>query len=392
MNRSNLLNQAKEQMAKLELMTAQKNFEEALKQDPHSVNAMIWLARLSLMKNDAENGAARLDNALQVDPHNAEAIALKGVSSILQEDYVPAIQHLEQAKTENPSLHMIYANLARAYRKSGLLDQAEAAAREGIRLDPNNYLACSELSATLAKKKNFREAQKQMQKAIEINPLFIKGYVVLGELYGAAGHGDLAIALYLRGLKHNPTAHILRGLLCDLYALKLDFRSAYRHAAELAVRRRHYRDYLRLGTYAFALGLMEKAEKAWKKSIDLNPKSWEGHYNLGELYSAAKLIKEAREQYEQALMHGPNEFKPYVGMGLLVLKMEEKPAEAKNYFLRAMELAPRRPEPVMNMALACAMLNEFGSAQKFATAALKLSAEGTPAYEEAAKLLKVVSS
>ena len=39
-----------------------------------------------------------------------------------------------------------------------------------------------------------------------------------------------------------------------------------------------------------ALREFETAEKAFLKSIQLNPQSWEGHYNLAELYMSAKLI------------------------------------------------------------------------------------------------------
>ena len=385
-----LINKGKELMEKAQFTAAEQKFREALKADLRSIEAMLWLTRLALMKGDRQAAHRLVDEALKVKPDHAEAIALRGVIAMTGEKFDEAVANLEMAKTINPDLEMIYYNLARTYRKLGKLDLAENAARRAIELNPKNFQAHGELSNILYRNGRRGDAIRHMAEAIRINPLFLKGYVVLGEAFKLAGKGDTAIRIYRRGLKHNPLAHVLRQELCGLYALKGDFKRAYREAAELAVRRNHFGDYLRLGTYALILGGFEKAEKAFKKSIELNPQGWQGHYNLGELYSAAKLVKEARQEYQAAIDRDGKSAKPQNGMGLLALMQENNPKEAKNHFRRAIDLAPKSAVPVLNMALACSASKEYTEAAKFAEEAKKLAAPGSPVFQQAEKLSEVI--
>lgn len=373
-------------MEKAQFGAAEPQFWEALKADPRSTDAMVWLARLALIKGDREGAKRQVDEALKVKRDLGEAIVLHAVIAMTGEKFDEAATYLEKAKSINPELEMIYYNLARTYRKLGKLDLAESAARKAIELNPKNFQAHGELSNILYRTGRRADAIRHMAEAIRINPLFLKGYLVLGEAYKLAGKGDTAIRIYRRGLKHNPLAHALRQELCGLYALKGDFKSAYREAAELAVRRNFFGDYLRLGSYALILGAFEKAEKAFKKSIELNPGNWQGHFNLGELYSAAKLVKEAKQEYQAAIERDGKSGKPHNGMGLLVLMQENNPQGAKNHFRRAIELTPKSPVPVLNMALACSASKEYGEAEKFTEAAKKLSAPGTPVFQQAEKL------
>jgi len=262
-----LLQQGKALMNGLQFQPAQKLFEKVLETEPKSVDARIGLGRLALINNKKDQGVKFLDEALQLQPNHAEALALKGVSKMQEEDWKGAVDLFNQARQADPTLPMIYFNLAHSYRKLGKLKEAEDACRKAIELDDKDFQAHSELSYLLGQTGRVKEGIEEMLKAVQINPFFLKGYLVLGKLYKTAKKHDEAIALYRQALKRLPIATPLYEELCDLHAEKRDYKAAYLDAVFLITRRNDYRDYLRLGSYALAINDTPKAEKAFRTAV-----------------------------------------------------------------------------------------------------------------------------
>jgi tetratricopeptide (TPR) repeat protein len=376
-----------EQLNNLQFSSAAGSFEQALKRDRHSVDARIGLARIHFVKQEYEQAAQFINEALRIQPSNAEALALKGVSSMQNEKWEDAADYFEKARQADPKLQMIYVNLAKSHRKLGNLKAAEEAARSAIKLNPENDQAHAQLSAVLFKMKRRKEGIKEMIEAIRINPLYIRGYIVIGRIYQAAGKVDKAIAIYRRGLTFNPLAAPLREELAGAYAFQGDYRNAYSEAVSVALTRSIDADWLRVGIFAIALGKFEKAEKAFKKALAINANSGEAHYNLAELYFAAKLYKKAMEQYLLAIHKNEKNFKPFNGLGMLLLMVDRNNEEAKRCFVRALELSPGQKEPMLNMALACAANAEYSIALKFAHAVLRVTKPGDGIFDQAQRLI-----
>ncbi|MCI0415220.1 tetratricopeptide repeat protein [bacterium] len=382
-----MIEQGKQELNNLQFMAAGNAFEKALKKDPQSVDARIGLARIRMLKEERKEGARLVEEALKLAPQNAEALALKGVTCMQSKAWKEAVLYLEKAGDADPNLEMTYVNLSKCHRKLGNWKAAEDAARKAIQLNSKSYQAHAELSVVLVKTKRVAAGIKEMIEAIRINPLFLRGYLSLGRLYQLAGKMDLAIRLYENGLKHNPAATPLREELAGAYAFQGDFHSAYRQAVLIAIRRGNDSDWLRVGNCALAIGQFEKADQAFLKSLQKNADSWEAHYNLGELYFTAKLYEKAKEHYRKAIEKDGKSYKPFNGIGLLLLVGERNSAEAQKYFLRALELAPGRKEPLLNMALALADRKVYAEAVKFARATLQVARTGDGIYEQAVQLI-----
>src|ERR1051326_7764162 len=97
---------------------------------------MIHQGKEQMRKLDFSNAQSTFQKALQKEPRSAEALALNAIIHLLAKDYPKAIALFEDSKAIDPKLLMIYPNLARAYRKTNLLDSAETIAREGIKRNP----------------------------------------------------------------------------------------------------------------------------------------------------------------------------------------------------------------------------------------------------------------
>ena len=378
-------------MTQLQFTEAEQAFQKALQIDSNSSTAMIWLGKVAFIKDQNEEAMKLFDRALTVQPKSAEAIAMKALFYMKVQDFNHAVQLLEQAKSIDPKLEMIYFNLGRSYRKIGQFEKAEAALRKAIEMNPKEFQAYGELSYVLSKTHRGKEAIQAMVKAIRINPLYLKGYLVLGRVYKNAGKGELAIRIYRTGLKHNPNALPLREELCALYALKLDFKRAFIQALEILLRRGAYEDYLRFGNVAIATGKFEVAEKTYKSAIQKNPKAWQAHYDLAELYMSMNLMDKAREHYQAAVKNNKDNFKPFNGLGYFAMMVDHNWSEATKNFRKALEVSPKQPEPRLNMAIASAKKREFIAADRYAKEVLKLVSPDSDIFKQAEKLVKAIA-
>ena len=272
MNIPEMIEEGKKQLEKLQFRKAEEQFKGVLEEDPGAVDAMIWLSRLYLMEKDQYQAERLLKEVLIRLPDHAEALALQGVLFMMQARYEAAIQDLTLAEKLDPNLQMIYYNLAKSYRKSGKLGEAEVAARKALAFNPGHFQAHAELSCILLRTERAREGVNHLQEAIRINPSFLKAYLILGRLMKTSGTIENVILWFRYALQFNPTAHVLREELCDLYAQTSDFQSAYRHAAAIAAQRNLASDYIRAGNYATLLGSLDTAEKDFQMARQLNPK------------------------------------------------------------------------------------------------------------------------
>jgi tetratricopeptide (TPR) repeat protein len=296
MKSDDLVNEGRSLLDKMEFEKARQLFREALQYDSKHSDALSWLALLSFLELNKEEGFRYLEQALRKKPPSAMAVALQGIAYLMDEEYNEAIGALQKAKAVDPNLQMIYSNLARSYRKIGKLDLAEEAARRAIELNPNDFLARSELSNILGKTGRVKEGIAELLECIRINPFYLKAYLALGAIYKKAGHQDLVMGLFANGLKQNPKAYPLREQVCDIYASHSDFRNAYLHAVELVTRRNFFLDYLRLGVYATAIGAPDKAKKAFRKAVDLSPAEYQD-VSASDFFTKSKLQEPPAELY-----------------------------------------------------------------------------------------------
>jgi tetratricopeptide (TPR) repeat protein len=370
----------------LQFSAAGQCLRRALVADPGSVPALVGLGRIALVGRQLDEALEWLDRALALDPVCAETLALKGLYWMQRRQFEEAIQVLEQARVLDPDLTMIYFNLGKSYCELRQFEQAEANLRKAIELRPDHFDAYGQLSQVQIERGRLNDAANSILRAVQINQRYLHGYLILGDLCERVGKQENAIRVLRAAIQRNPDGFPVRDRLCSLYASTGDFASAFQEALEIAKRRNLYTDHLRLGSYAIALHNFATAQQAFETSIQLNPASWEGHYNLAEIYMSARMMGEAREQYQAALDKKRAAYEPFNGMGLFVLIVDQDCDRAIGLLQQAAELAPSRPEPLLNLALAYAKKGDFPASRRYATSVLPLVNPGDPLYEQAERL------
>lgn len=255
-----------------------------------------------------------------------------------------------------------YANLGTALQKQGKLEEAEAALRKCITINPKNVNAYENLGPVLCDLRKYSEAEIFFQKLIALDPDNYIAHSWLGAVYKAQESWALSeyylqkaiaynkssdlLALYLdliqvllsaqrakdaetvakRALATNPTAEILYLLLGD--ALKEQNR--FREAAEA---------YFKLGILLVNQNRSEEAEDVWHNAIETDPDYAPAYCNLGILLVDQNRVEEAEESFRDAIKADPNYSLAYFNLGILFSKQNRMKA-ANSMIEKAIQIDP----------------------------------------------------
>lgn len=120
------------------------------------------------------------------------------------------------------------------------------------------------------------------------------------------------------------------------------------------------RDYIRSGNKLYNDSLYVKAEVDFRKALEINPKSTEAMYNLGNTLSQQQKFKEAMEQYDAASRIEKNKMKLskiYHNMGVILQAAKQYPQCIEAY-KQALRNNPKDNETRYNLALAQKLLKD----------------------------------
>ena len=194
-------------------------------------------------------------------------------------DLKTAIDYFHQAIGIDTNYALAYAGLADAYGLlSGFgaaspkdsLPQAKAAAKKALELDNTLGEAHASLAQALfAHDFNFAEANREFRRAIELNP----NYATAHQWYGQSGLAPLgqfedAIAEMKRALELDPLSVIINADLGSVLC------SARRYDAAI---------------------------EQLRKTVEMNPRFYYAHWNLGQALEVKGLVNEASAEYEKAI-------------------------------------------------------------------------------------------
>ena len=120
------------------------------------------------------------------------------------------------------------------------------------------------------------------------------------------------------------------------------------------------RDYLRSGNKLYNDSLFIKAEVDYRKALDINPKSTDAMFNLGNSLLMQQKVKEAMEQYESVSKVEKDKSKLaeiYHNMGVILQSAKQYPQCIEAY-KESLRNNPKDNETRYNLALAQKMLKD----------------------------------
>ena len=210
-----------------------------------------------------------------MNTENAAAELEKGNQLLGEEKLEEAIAAYRRAIELNPDLSWSHHNLGEALAKLGQLDEAIAAYHRAIELNPDFSWSYHHLGDALDRQQQWEEAVVAFRRAIELNPQHFGSYCGLGQGLLNLGQLDEAAVAYRRASELEPAADWIQYRLREV------------------LQQRTQLD-------------LERAIDTFRHALEQNPKSDECYYNLGEALAAYGNATEASLCYYKAFKLNSN--------------------------------------------------------------------------------------
>ena len=214
-------------------------------------------------------------------------------------------------------------------------------ANQYLAANPNQAGAHFVLASALANSKKFDEAIPQYQKAIELQPKSIIGYLQLARVYEMQGKPDDALAMYQKALTVAPNNPTIVGSIGNVYLAKNDVKTAQQYfekANSLAPHDPLIQNNL-AWVYALqgqnldvALSLATQAKQQAPDLVSINDTLGWIQYKKGNYPVAVGLLTEVVGKVPQSA-----EYRYHLGMALQGAGQRDR---AKEELRKALQMAP----------------------------------------------------
>ena len=162
-------------------------------------------------------------------------------------DSLRAIDMYERAIARDPKYAAAWAGLSDAYvMRHRFLDanlehvvHAMEASERALQMDPDSAEAHASRGLALYVSKQFKQAERQFETAMMLNPNLLEAYFMYGMICSSLGNFEKAAWLYLRAAEVSPADYLPLVYLCQAYSelgRKDDESKARHHAIELIER------------------------------------------------------------------------------------------------------------------------------------------------------------
>jgi tetratricopeptide (TPR) repeat protein/energy-coupling factor transporter ATP-binding protein EcfA2 len=254
-----------------------------------------------------------------------------------------AIAALRKAVELDPKNVYGYGNLGRALSEKGKYDEAIPILRKAIELDPKNVYAHNNLSFALNGEGQYDEAIPILRKAIELDPKNVYAYNNLGWALNGKGQYDEAIPILRKAIELDPkSARAYQDLGWALNG-KGQYDEAIpilRKAIELDPK--FVPTYNKLGWALNGKGQYDEAIPILRKAIEFYPKDANAHSNLGDALAGKGQMDEAIAEYRAAIQLKPDFSMAHCKLGL-ALQGKGQFGEALAALRRGHELGSKNP-------------------------------------------------
>ncbi len=381
-------------------------WEDVLRRAPEDARVHEQIARAHLRREDQDAALSSLRRAAALDPDNARLQLQIGSVLYQRGAGAEAREPLERAVASDPTLADAFHLLAFIYGELNLEERAARAAQRAAELNPGYTKSEANLSIDSYSKARYEELIGDRQQ----KPAVAEG--------GALAHYNLGLAFRQKALYDEALREFRlaaergedRYLVQQAQAEMLLLRGAGGEAtpvynALIEVEAGSPKLWNELGVAYHQSGELDQAERAYQRSLDLDPlyalacsnfavvqlhrgevEEAEQYFrraleqrsvpdvlrNLGLMLSRTGRPLEAVDAYRQALDLDPQLVSAWAGLGEILLELQ-RPEDAKSALMRAVELDPSYAEARYRLAFALSALGDYQGALRETRHALELN-------------------
>jgi len=166
---------------------ALSEFEKLVQSNPSNAVYPYWLSRLTYRKTDLQRALSYAQQAVRLDPKFVKAQDQLGLCYAGLGQHDEAIRAYQEAirLNQEQSLHWPWPamNLGTLYLQLERLDDAEAALRQSLAVEPQFPVAHLRLGRVLENKNRWIEAVLELKEASRLDPTYPEPHYALARIY-----------------------------------------------------------------------------------------------------------------------------------------------------------------------------------------------------------------
>jgi Tfp pilus assembly protein PilF len=280
----------------------------------------------------------------------------QGLSALHAKDYVQAEASFKKTLELNPKFAAAYLGLADLRQSQGKPAEAGVYLQKAVAIAPQNTGVQTAWGQFLSSQKRYAEAEKALQRAVQLDPKAPLPHELLGDLY-------------LMSLKKPQEAIV-----------------AYR--ACLSVDPTNPKASFMLGTALLAVGKTQEAEEQLSKTSEQNPANLAVRKTLADLQLRNAELDAALASYNKILQIAPNSTFAQIGIGDVMMQRKDY-ERASTAYNTALANAPRSTEAQTKLAMVQELKGDNNSAERSYRSALEMDPKNAVAANNLAWLLGV---
>ena len=210
--------------------------------------------------------------------------------------------------TQNfPKYQLAWKILGVLFRRLGRLNDAIAANKEALKINPQDFEAYHNLANIFIDLSELDQAEENLSKALLLKPDFVEAHFSLGNIFLEQGRFEEAEASYKQLIALKPDlapAYNNLGVTLKEQSRFVESKASYSKA--IALKPDYAEAHNNLGNILRELGRLDEAEASCRQAIVLKPDFAKGHCNLGIILKDLEKLEEAEVSFRQAIVYNPN--------------------------------------------------------------------------------------
>ncbi|MGH9958244.1 MAG: tetratricopeptide repeat protein [Pyrinomonadaceae bacterium] len=230
-----------------------------------------------------------------------QGVQMLGLSKYLQGHLKDAIPYLEQVANWSPANVEIAYVLGLSYIQTQSPDKAREAFARMFSVVPNSASAYL-INAQMMIRQRFEEtAEKELQKALELDPKLPQANFLLGELAIFRANIDRGIELLQNEIAINPAFGMAYYRLGEAYTRQLNWDEAVAPLQKSIWLNPYFSGpYIVLGKVHLKKGDLANAETVLRRALRMDQNNFSGHHLLAQVLQRANRQEEAKKEFELA--------------------------------------------------------------------------------------------
>lgn len=324
--------------------------EEVLKQNANDQEAVEAKARFSIAEGKWDEGLKLADSVVARNPqaetsHFLRGLALEGKGAT--DDAIKAfLRVLELAPSSIPT----QTHLAQVYLSRGDTKGALDFLNRVVKAQPNSGAVHLLIGQAHLLAGDLADAEKELIPLGRSNPSSAEVHTTLARMYGAQGRTADARTEFARVLKLQPKSFLaLNGLVAiDLAEKKFaDARALIE--PRLASDPDNGAILFLAGNSYLMMGDEKRAETLLTRVIEVDPSNIQAYGRLASIYISQHRLDEAKRAFDDVTKRQPNHVGAITMTGM-ILELQQKEAEARKQYQRALDLDPNAAVAANNLA------------------------------------------